>query len=207
MKRLRGRLPDQSDRGQRVGPAAFASALGAKPVRAFLRLRGVHRRPAQSPDRPTQLRGNADRARNQSTDPGDDDRALADRLAERFPTVVRVPEFANASAAKSVISGLDFLVAGRMHACIAAFSAGVPVVPTAYSRKFSGLFGSLGYEHVMPQQGLSAEQAVAFVLARLENRRALTDQLEQGMHQVKGLLEGYRGQLRALFASLVIPTS
>jgi polysaccharide pyruvyl transferase WcaK-like protein len=28
-----------------------------------------------------------------------------------------------------------------MHACIAAFSSGVPVFPLAYSRKFNGLFG------------------------------------------------------------------
>ena len=37
-----------------------------------------------------------------------------------------------------------------MHATIAAFSAGVPVVPMAYSRKFNGLFvETLTYDHIV----------------------------------------------------------
>ena len=36
-----------------------------------------------------------------------------------------------------------------MHATIAAFSAGVPVLPMAYSRKFNGLFvDTLAYDHL-----------------------------------------------------------
>ncbi|RYD71007.1 MAG: polysaccharide pyruvyl transferase family protein, partial [Verrucomicrobiaceae bacterium] len=63
------------------------------------------------------------------SDSWDDDGRVADRLAVEFPSVRRVPDFTSPSDAKSYISGLDFLVAARMHACIAAFSAGTPVVP------------------------------------------------------------------------------
>ena len=45
---------------------------------------------------------------------------------------------------------MDFFMGARMHATIAAFSAGVPVVPMAYSRKFNGLFSdTLSYSHLI----------------------------------------------------------
>jgi polysaccharide pyruvyl transferase WcaK-like protein len=53
------------------------------------------------------------------------------------------------SEVKSYISGLDYFIGARMHACIAAFSAAVPVYPLAYSRKFNGLFvDSLDYPYI-----------------------------------------------------------
>ena len=36
-----------------------------------------------------------------------------------------------------------------MHATIAAFSAGVADIPFSYSRKFEGLYDSLGYPYVI----------------------------------------------------------
>jgi polysaccharide pyruvyl transferase WcaK-like protein len=133
--------------------------------------------------------------------PQDDDGRVADRLAEEFPGVVRAPTFASPVDAKSYISGLDFLVAGRMHACIAAFSSGVPVVPVAYSRKFSGLFdGVLGYPHMTPVKGLSTAAALAYTLEKLDDRAALSSDIARGLARVEGLLEGYRGELAELFA-------
>ncbi len=131
----------------------------------------------------------------------DDDGALADRLAAEFPAAMRVPTFAGPSEAKSYISGLDFLVAARMHACIAAFSSGVPFVPIAYSRKFSGLFGMLGYDHMVPVQGMAEEGALAFIHTSLERRDELAADLARGMGQVNGLLDAYRAELRSLFAA------
>jgi hypothetical protein len=48
-----------------------------------------------------------------------------------------------------------------MHACIAALSSGVPVLPIAYSRKFRGVFGSLGYPIIADCRSEAAEQIVA----------------------------------------------
>lgn len=131
---------------------------------------------------------------------GDDDGEVADLLAREFPGVVRAPNFAGPSDAKSYIAGLDFLVAGRMHACIAAFSAGVPVVPVAYSRKFSGLFTDvLGYPHQVPVSGLSTDDALAFLMERFEGRDALAADIRKGMGVVDGLLDAYDVELRRLF--------
>lgn len=59
------------------------------------------------------------------------------------------PFFHSPIEAKDYISGLDFFIGARMHATIAAFSAGVPVLPMAYSRKFNGLYiDTLAYDHL-----------------------------------------------------------
>ena len=140
--------------------------------------------------------------------PQDDDRRVADRLAAEFPGVVRVADFPSPSAAKSYISGLDFLIAARMHACIAAFSSGVPVVPVAYSRKFTGLFeGVLGYRHLVPVTGLDTDQAVAFTLDRLDQRPQLLADIASGGAQVSGLLDRYRTELVALFSKVAGPAA
>ena len=133
--------------------------------------------------------------------PQDDDGRVAERLAAEFPGLVRVPDFASPSAAKAYISGLDFLVAGRMHACIAAFSSGVPVVPVAYSRKFAGLFeGVLRYGHLVPVSGLTTDDAVAFTLDRFDRRQALAIDIARGNADVAPLLDRYRRELANLFA-------
>lgn len=75
----------------------------------------------------------------------EDDYLLASSLKEEFPSVVLPEPFKDPVQAKSYISGLDLLIGSRMHATIAAFSSGVPVLPLAYSRKFKGLFDSLNY--------------------------------------------------------------
>jgi colanic acid/amylovoran biosynthesis protein len=130
----------------------------------------------------------------------DDDGAVADRLAAEFPGVIRAPNFASPSDAKSYISGLDFLTAGRMHACIAAFSAGVPVVPIAYSRKFSGLFeGVLGYPYQVPVMGMTTDQAFAYLLDCLERREALSSAIADGQKVVAAALDVYDAELRRLF--------
>jgi polysaccharide pyruvyl transferase WcaK-like protein len=133
--------------------------------------------------------------------PQDDDGRVADRLAAEFPGVVRAPTFGSPSEAKSYISGLDFLVAGRMHACIAAFSSGVPVAPVAYSRKFAGLFqGVLNYEHVVPVTGMDTGQALAFTLDRFDRRSELKAEVARGNAKVADLLAVYRSELESLFS-------
>ncbi|MAU53322.1 MAG: polysaccharide pyruvyl transferase [Roseovarius sp.] len=91
----------------------------------------------------------------------EDDHAASLALREEFPSVTVAPAFTSPSEAKSYIAGLDFFMGARMHACIAAFSSGVPVVPMAYSRKFAGLFGSLGYDETVDCTSLSAEEILA----------------------------------------------
>lgn len=63
--------------------------------------------------------------------------------------VVLAPKFNSPIEVKSYIASLEFFTGSRMHATIAAISSGVPTVPIAYSRKFSGVFGSLDYGYTL----------------------------------------------------------
>lgn len=128
----------------------------------------------------------------------DDDPTLRDRLHAEFPATVPAADFPGPSEAKSYISSLDFLVAGRMHACIGAVSAGTPVVPVAYSRKFGGLFGMLGYDWMVPVTGMDTDQALAFTLDALDRRDELAAAEARAMGQVTAKLDAYREVLRTL---------
>lgn len=133
-------------------------------------------------------------------DGGDDDGQAADRFAAEFPRAIRVPDFAGPCEAKAYISSLDYLVAGRMHACIAAYSSGTPVMPVAYSRKFSGLFGTLGYDFLLPVKGLGTDAALAFLIEGLVRRGEMRAAMSRGMQKIEALLDTYRDELRVQFA-------
>jgi colanic acid/amylovoran biosynthesis protein len=130
----------------------------------------------------------------------DDDGRVSERLHAEFPATVVVPAFAGPSEAKSYISSLDFLVAGRMHACIAAYSSGVPVVPVAYSRKFSGLFGMLGYNWLLPVTGYDEDGALAYLNDCLDRRDELAADEARGMANVEALLSAYRDELASFLS-------
>lgn len=103
----------------------------------------------------------------------EDDHRVCVQLAEQTPGAVCAPFFRSPSEAKAYIAGLDFFMGARMHACIAAFSSGVPVVPMAYSRKFEGLFGTLGYDALTDCKAQDAETIRATIMAAYDDRDAL----------------------------------
>lgn len=133
--------------------------------------------------------------------PYDDDGAAADALKAEFPALVRHPDFAGPSDAKGFISSLDFLVGGRMHATIGAYSAGVPVVPVSYSRKFEGLYGGLDYPWFVPSKGMDTDTAIAFVLDAFARRAELATAITRGTPVIAAGLETYTAALAREFAA------
>ncbi|EDL49320.1 polysaccharide pyruvyl transferase [Erythrobacter sp. SD-21] len=134
---------------------------------------------------------------NSIGDAGDDDGVWADRLAREFPQTVRVPDFPGPSEAKSYISGMDFVVAGRMHACIAAFSSCTPVVPVSYSRKFSGLFDLLQYPYYTPMTSATAPQLADHVMQHFHSDREAMKRAESAaLLKVDDMLAPYRAVLQ-----------
>jgi hypothetical protein len=71
----------------------------------------------------------------------------------------------------------------------------VPVVPVAYSRKFSGLFGMLEYSWQVPVKGLDTDGALAYLHEGLKRRDLLAKDVQRGMSRVGALLEVYRSTL------------
>lgn len=124
--------------------------------------------------------------------PVEDDQRASEALAAEFPGTIVAPIFGSPVDAKSYIAGLDFFLGARMHATIAAFSSGVPVVPMAYSRKFTGLFETLGYPHVADMKAEDDDAILARIQAGFAGRDALKADLDLAMTRVDARLNAYR---------------
>ena len=133
---------------------------------------------------------------------GEDDYRASAALAAEFPDTILAPAFASPSEAKSYIAGLDFFMGARMHACIAAFSSGVPVVPMAYSRKFAGLFGSIGYGQTVDCTTETAEVITARIVQAYADRAALAQDMGAALQRGLDKLGAYEAALGALMQRL-----
>lgn len=133
---------------------------------------------------------------------GEDDYSACEALAQEFPGTVLAPAFTSPSEAKSYIAGLDFFMGARMHACIAAFSSGVPVVPMAYSRKFEGLFGSIGYQRTVDCTSQSSETIRAAIEQGYADRAALKAEGETALAEGRRKLGVYEAALKEILAGI-----
>ena len=134
--------------------------------------------------------------------PSEDDYVRGVSLAQEFPGVIVAPVFTRPSEAKSYIAGLDYFTGARMHACIAAFSSGVPVVPMAYSRKFNGLFGTLGYDTIADCKVDSEQVVCSKIEAGYEKRDELQGAVKAGLKRVEERLARYEANIAAVFQSV-----
>jgi polysaccharide pyruvyl transferase WcaK-like protein len=80
--------------------------------------------------------------------------------------------------AKSYISGMDLFIGARMHATIAAISSGVPVIPFSYSRKFEGLFSSLGYPYVVQGTKWESQKAIDETIGWIDSLNVLKEEID-----------------------------
>ncbi len=95
---------------------------------------------------------------------------------------------------KYIIGMCDFFIGTRMHSCIAALSQCIPAVGLAYSKKFAGVFETIGVEHlVVDLRTTDVDAAVAEIDTALQLRQKVVGHLERTIPNVKrqvlGLLE------------------
>lgn len=100
----------------------------------------------------------------------DSDTGICARLAEQYEGTVLTPQFKTPMEAKGYIAQMDIFSGARMHATIGAFSSGVSTIPFSYSRKFEGLYESLGYRYWIDGKTLSTDEALARTLELARNR-------------------------------------
>ncbi len=121
-------------------------------------------------------------------------------LQRDFPEAIVAPAFKTPQEAKSYIAGLDFFMGARMHACIAAFSSGVPVVPMAYSRKFEGLFGTLGYPHTVDCTSQEKDVILRTIVNAYGERDKLAQTAREALKRGVQKLEEYDKALAKIIA-------
>lgn len=126
----------------------------------------------------------------------DDDWKICNTIASRHVNVSCAPKFSSPIEAKSYIAGLDFFTGARMHATIAAFSSGVPVVPVAYSRKFNGLYDMLHYQYYIDARGgITEEEAISKIEYGILNPKVLKDAQSSAKRDIDHLLALYKTNL------------
>jgi len=132
----------------------------------------------------------------------ENDFTASEKLVADFPGLVLAPRFGTPSEAKSYIAGMDFFMGARMHACIAALSSGVAVAPMAYSRKFAGLFGSIGYDHTIDCTALGEAEVHGRITALYDRRADLAAEARAARDAGLAKLALYQDALRDLLAKV-----
>lgn len=98
---------------------------------------------------------------------------------------------------KWVIGRMDFVVASRMHACIAALSQAVPTIGLAYSEKFLGVFESAGVGgSIIDLRHVEKSAAISAVLSAFEDRHARYQALRADISALTVLIESHFAEIR-----------
>lgn len=108
---------------------------------------------------------------------------ISKSIAEKYDNCVVAPYFMGPVEAKNYMQHLDLFIGSRMHATIGAFSTGVPVIPVAYSRKFEGLYGSIGYNYCIDCTKLNNDDAIRRIIEYLGNIREMKCFANQSLKQ------------------------
>ncbi|MBN1123714.1 MAG: polysaccharide pyruvyl transferase family protein [Sedimentisphaerales bacterium] len=92
----------------------------------------------------------------------------------------------NACTIKYIIGSCDFFLGSRMHSTIAAISQGIPTVGLAYSKKFKGVYESVGLEEcVVDLRRLDLEQILLSVKELYANRDCISAKTLQGVTKLQ----------------------
>jgi len=92
----------------------------------------------------------------------------------------------NQNEIKYVIGICNFFIGSRMHSCIAALSQSIPAVGIAYSKKFKGVFDSVGLEHCVAEvYQCDKDELLSIVKKAFENRDQIRTQLNNILPDVK----------------------
>lgn len=119
----------------------------------------------------------------------DNDLAACTQLKKEFPNIIVAPSYELPMDVKSYIAQMDVFTGARMHATIGAFSAGVPVIPFSYSRKFEGLFATYSYDYIVSATKISTEDAINKTLKYIENYEELKNKIDKSQPTIKRLNE------------------
>ena len=129
--------------------------------------------------------------------------SLIKTIHEKFPETVVAPEFSSPMDAKSYISKMDVFIGSRMHATIAAISSGVPVIPLSYSRKFEGLFKSIGYDCCIDCTTLSNDNVIKKISDNIFDLKGLKGKAITSLEEALRLNEYYKDDLEKFFNTIV----
>ena len=91
---------------------------------------------------------------------------------------------------KAIISGCDYFIGSRMHACIGAISTCVPTSPIAYSRKFIGIWDNIGLGYcVTDPRKQNEDEIINSIITNFNGRMKIKDKLSKEIPLLKEKIE------------------
>jgi polysaccharide pyruvyl transferase WcaK-like protein len=92
----------------------------------------------------------------------------------------------NQNEIKYIIGTCDFFIGSRMHACIAAMSQCIPSVGLAYSKKFTGVFESVGtHKCVIDMRNRTQNEIISSLEKKFAERNIIAAHLKEVIPEVK----------------------
>ncbi|WP_066890542.1 polysaccharide pyruvyl transferase family protein [Clostridium nigeriense] len=91
---------------------------------------------------------------------------------------------------KAIISGCDYFIGSRMHACIGAISSCVPTSPIAYSRKFIGIWDNIGLGYCVTDPRKQEEKEIInSIIDNFKNKKEIKEKLYNEIPLLKEKIE------------------
>ena len=114
-------------------------------------------------------------------------RQLYEKLSEKYPGRIFLTQGQyDQNGIKYIIGLCDFFIGSRMHACIAALSQSIPAVGIAYSKKFQGVFESVGMgNYVADVYRCSKDEMLSTIRMAFENREQIRINLNTIIPEIK----------------------
>jgi len=113
--------------------------------------------------------------------------AIYDRLKDTYPNrLFCLSGKYDQNEIKFIIGLCDFFIGSRMHACIAALSQSIPAIAISYSRKFIGVFESIGVEYLIadPRQQ-TIEETLNVINKAFSERAEINNHLQKTIPKVR----------------------
>lgn len=129
------------------------------------------------------------------------DNFACEEVKRLYPNILVAPYYQSPIYVKSYISTMDFFIGARMHSTIASFSAKVPTLPFAYSRKFKGLFDKFGYSYVIDATIMDIESAVDITMDYIEKRKSIKEELEEDCILVNKLINDLEKEFKKIICN------
>lgn len=87
---------------------------------------------------------------------------------------------------KYIIGKCDFFIGSRMHSCIAALSQKVPTIGLAYSKKFKGVFDTIGIaDNVVDACSSNSEDILKQIAFKVDNKNLIREHLERNISDIQ----------------------
>ena len=125
----------------------------------------------------------------------EDDFRVCKKIAEELNSklnidIKTIDKYYREDEIKAIISGCDYFIGSRMHACIGAISTCVPTSPIAYSRKFIGIWDKIGLGYcVTDPREQNEEEIINSILTNFNERKKIKEKLNNEIPLLKEKIE------------------